>query len=216
MDNEVTQNGVDTATGGVRRRAMLGAGLGGVALSLLPFLSGRASAATDSTVATTTTAPPLRPTANDVTLLASLQELELTALALYGDALASVKWDDAQAIAITTIRQAHTAYANSIAGLLGKVAPDTKSESIYSQLRAGFTSSNAATVLDAAYKLESAAVATHAEALASLKGVNGAALVASIQITEARHCTVLAHMAGSTDVATLLVDTEQSALQGNA
>ena len=45
------------------RRRLLGIGLGGAAVSLLPFLSGRASATTpptttsDTTAATTTTAP---------------------------------------------------------------------------------------------------------------------------------------------------------------
>jgi hypothetical protein len=216
VDNQVTHPGVDTEHHGARRRALLGAGLGGAALSLLPFLSGRAAAASDSTVATTTTAPPLRPTDADVEMLAALQRLELTAAELYSDAIAAVKWDDAQAIAVTTIRQAHVAFANSIGGLLGKVAPDAISESLHSQLKAGFNSSNADTVLNAAYDLESGAVAAYAEAISSLKGVNGAALAASIQISEARHCTVLADMSGSTDLAQLLVDHEQTALQGNA
>ena len=66
MDNQETHPGVDTEHHGARRRALLGAGLGGAALSLLPFLSGRAAAASDSTVATTTTAPPLRPTDADI------------------------------------------------------------------------------------------------------------------------------------------------------
>ena len=61
MDNQETHPGVDTEHHGARRRALLGAGLGGAALSLLPFLSGRAAAASDSTVATTTAASGFSP-----------------------------------------------------------------------------------------------------------------------------------------------------------
>lgn len=215
MDNEVTLHGVDTAPHGVRRRALLGAGLGGAALSLLPFLSGRA-AATDTTEATTTTAPPLRPTAADVDVLSALQRLELTALALYNDAIAGAKWDDAQAITMATLAESHSAYSNALAGLLGKVAPDAKSESVYSQLKGGFSGSDVTSIFSAAYDLESALVASYDEALGALKGVNGATLAASIQISEARHCTVLADLAGTSDLSSLLVDNEKTALQGNA
>jgi hypothetical protein len=57
-------------------------------------------------------------------------------------------------------------------------------------------------------------VATHLDLLAKLQGVNGAALVASIQISEARHVTALRTLAGITDEAELLVDTEADSLQG--
>ena len=92
MDNEVTQSGVDNAQGRVLRRSIIGAGLGGAALSLLPFLGGRA-AATDTTATggsaetTTTTAPPLRPTADDTALLGQAQQLEIAARRLYAQAL---------------------------------------------------------------------------------------------------------------------------------
>ena len=67
-------------------------------------------------------------------------------------------------------------------------------------------------MLDAAYTLESTAVATHTDILGKLQGTDGAALIASILIVEAAHGTVLADMNGSTDLDELLVDNEADAL----
>jgi hypothetical protein len=224
VDNEVTQSGVDSAQGRVPRRAIIGAGLGGAALSLLPFLGGRA-AATDTTspgttatggtaAATTTTAPPLRPTADDTSLLGFAQQLEIAAMRLYDQALAQVKWTPDQQSVVATIRQQHAAYSASLSGLLGRNAPNSKSDQIFSKFSSGFTG-DAKTVLLSAWQLESSAVATHLDILAKLQGVNGAALLASIQITEARNGTVLADMASISDEAKLLVDTEEPSLLGN-
>ena len=51
----------------------------------------------------------------------------------------------------------------------------------------------------AAYDLESTLVATHTELLGELEGVDGAKTIASILMMEARHCTVLADLAGRGD-----------------
>ena len=67
-------------------------------------------------------------------------------------------------------------------------------------------------MLDAASALESTAVATHTDILGKLHGTDGAALIASILIVEARHGTVLASLNGSTDLDDLLVNTEADAL----
>jgi hypothetical protein len=67
-------------------------------------------------------------------------------------------------------------------------------------------------VLNAAYAFESTAVATHTDVLGKLQGTDGASLIASIIIVEARHGTVLAYLNGSTDLDQLLVDTEADAL----
>ena len=67
-------------------------------------------------------------------------------------------------------------------------------------------------MLQAAYDLESTAVATHTEILGELQGTDGAGLIASILIVEAAHGTVLADMMGSTDLDVLLVNTEADAL----
>ena len=213
MENEVTDFGTCAAQR-VGRRAALGAGAGGVALSLLPFLSGRAAATTppDSTTVATT-APPQRPTNDDLAVLGEAQVLELTARALYDEAIAAGGWSEEQAVVMVYIREAHEAYAQSLAGLIGRTAPGVRSEKLFTSLKAGFGGSVDGT-LAAAYALESAAVATHADVLSLLVGIDGAALIASIQMNEARFCTVLADLSGVTDEADLLVDSEADSLVG--
>ncbi|MFM2077044.1 MAG: hypothetical protein RJA49_934, partial [Actinomycetota bacterium] len=77
VEIESTQSGVEVAQR-LPRRGLLAAGIGGVAVSLLPFLSGRASATTPPTDAsTTTTAPPKRPTDDDTALLGFALQAEL-------------------------------------------------------------------------------------------------------------------------------------------
>lgn len=213
MDNEVTQSGVE-AEQRFPRRGILAAGIGGAALSLLPFLSGQASASATATTTTTTT-PPRRPTDGDVSLLGRAQSIELTALALYDKAIAKVKdWSPAQATVVKTLRESHNAYANSISGLLGRRAPNKVDDTIVRQLTADFTAS-ANDVLLAAASFESGIVATHIDVIAKLQGINAAALLASIEIAEARHVTALRHLAGVTDESALLVDTEVDSLLGN-
>ena len=193
----------------VARRGMLAAGIGGAAISLLPFLTGRASAAA-------ATPPPKRPSADDVTLLAVAQQLEVTATALYTSAIKDVKgWTDEQAAVMVAMREAHLAFANSLSAILGKAAPGTPIEELLTSLASSFTG-DATSVIKAAADLESAATATHTDVLGQLVGLDGAALVASIQIAEARHTTVLRSLAGSSDLAELLVDTEAASLLGNA
>jgi Ferritin-like domain len=221
VEIEVTQSGVEAEQQRLPRRSLLAAGIGGAAVSLLPFLSGRASAsATTTTTApastTTTTEPPRRPTDDDVTLLAFAQQLELTAAGLYEAAIAGVAgWSDVQASVMTEMRESHLAYGNTLSGLLGKSAPGTRSEELFAEWKSQFTGSTD-DVLTAAAELESAGVATHLDILAKLQGLNGAAAVASILVAEARHCTALLDLAGSTDLSELLVDTEADSLLGNA
>ncbi|MEY2415416.1 MAG: hypothetical protein QOH53_750, partial [Ilumatobacteraceae bacterium] len=97
MDIDVTE---PAAADGALRRRLLGIGLGGAAVSLLPFLVGRANATTpttgpsDTTAATTTTAPPKQPTGDDVSLLGFSQSVELAARNLYDVALGTSDFDD--------------------------------------------------------------------------------------------------------------------------
>ena len=200
------------------RRRLLGIGLGGAAISLLPFLSGQASATTppsstsDTTPATTTTAPPLRPTDADVALLGFAQSVELAARALYDVALGTTGlFDDVQRAVIAAIRESHSAYAAALSGTLGRLAPQKADSAVIDGLKSSFTG-KLADVLQAAYGLESTAVATHTEILGKLQGIDGAALLASILIAEARHGTVLASMNGSTNLDDLLVAKEADAL----
>jgi hypothetical protein len=211
VDNDVMESAPDDKA--FIRRRLLGIGLGGAAVSLLPFLSGRASATTPPTTtgATTTTAPPKRPTEDDVSLLGFAQTVELAARQLYDVALGTNGlFDDVQRAVIATIRESHDAYAASLSGMLGRLAPQ-KANPIVDDLKASF-GGKLADMLDAASALESTAVATHTDILGKLQGTDGAALIASILIVEASHGTVLASLNGSTDLDDLLVNTEADAL----
>lgn len=208
MQHEVSEND-SGAAGRVGRRALLGAGIGGAALSLLPFLSGRASASAEDT----TTAPPKRPTDDDIALLAFAQQVELTARDLYDGAIGIGGWTDAEAAVMVWLRESHEAFAQALSGLLGNKAPGTRSDEVYAALSSDFRRSRPVAV-EAARALESTAVATHLDVLGRLRGTDAAVLVASIQIAEARHCTALAHLSGSDALSDLLVDTEAPSLVG--
>ncbi len=213
MDIDVTE---PAAADSALRRRLLGIGLGGAAVSLLPFLVGRANATTpttgpsDTTAATTTTAPPKQPTDDDVSLLGFSQSVELAARNLYDVALGTDDFDDNMRAVLATIRESHDAYAASLSAILGRQAPQTVNP-VFDTLQSSF-SGDKQSVLDAAYALESTAVATHTDVLGKLQATDGASLIASILIVEARHGTVLAYMNGSTDLDELLVDNEADAL----
>jgi len=206
------------------RRRLLGIGLGGAAVSLLPFLAGRAGAttpgtqptdSTDSTgstaaATTTTAAPPKRPTDDDVTLLGFAQSVEIAAFRLYEEALAGKDFDDNDRAVLATIHDAHEAYASSLSGFLGREAPNEVNP-VFDDTKSSF-SGDRSSVLDACYKLESTLVATHADILKELQGTDGAGLLASILIVEGRHGTVIAYLNGSTDLDELLVEPEATAL----
>jgi ferritin-like protein len=214
VDNDVTEPA--PADSAIMRRRLLGIGLGGAAASLLPFLGGRASATTppgstsDTTAATTTTSPPKLPTDDDVALLGFAQSVELAARELYDVALGTDGFDDNQRAVIATIRESHDAYAASLSALLGRLAPQAINP-VVDDLESSF-GGDVSSVLDAAYALESTAVATHLDILGELRGTAGASLIASILIVEARHGTVLAYMNGATGLDDLLVDTEADEL----
>ena len=216
MDIDVTEQAqADSAL----RRRLLGIGLGGAAVSLLPFLAGRAGATTPSTgteptdsssAATTTTAPQKRPTDADVTMLGFAQSIEIAAFRLYDEALATDVFDDNDRAVLATIRDAHQAYAGSFSGFLGREALQEVNP-MFDEVKSSF-GGDRSSILDAAYTLESTAVATHTDILGQLEGTDGAGLTASMLIVEARHGTVIAYLNGSTDLDELLVDTEADAL----
>jgi hypothetical protein len=203
---DVTDNAEPRGT--FARRSVLGGGLAGAAVSLLPLLFGRGNAAAS---APATTAPPKRPTVDDVALLGFAQGVEMAARSLYDMALGTSSLSGSDRDVFVTIRESHDAYVQSLSGLLGRVAPLQVNEDVVALLEAGFTGSTA-DALAAAYTLESTAVATHRDILRELQGTDGANLVASILVIEARHGTVLAAMAGKTDLDDLLVNEEAAAL----
>ena len=192
----------------VGRRSVIAVGVGGAAVSLLPFLADKVAAKSSAT-------PPQRPTTDDVAILGALQQIELAARDLYDKAAGLSGWSATETAVLSTVRESHEAFAQSLAGLLGVDAPNTVATDIVKSLGGGF-SSTAAGALKASHALESALVSTHLEALGALEGVDGATLVASIQMAEARHTTVFAELAGYTDDAHLLVDEDAASLLGDA
>jgi hypothetical protein len=194
-------------TGHLGRRRLFGATVGG-ALSLVPFLSGRASAGSGET---TTTPPPRRPTDDDVVLLSFAQTVEWAARDLYDIALDGDSLDDTVRPVVQTIREAHESYAQAISAMLGREAPNEAAAEVVEVLSEAFGGAQA-DVMEAAVLLESTAVATHENILGLLDGVDGSELVASILIVEARHGTVLRNLAGVSELDDLLFTEEADAL----
>lgn len=184
--------------GSSRRRFLQAGAAGAVASVALPVLARSVSAQAGGT-------PPRRPTPADVTALQFAQGVELAARDLYELALAGGGYGDDLAPVLAAMSQHHRSYAEAISGLLGPDAIGQANAAVVGQFRTRFT--NPATAIDAAARLEDTAVATHTELLASLEGIDGAALIASILVVEARHATVLATVAGITDLNQLLATT---------
>lgn len=199
----------DAPDGSALRRRLLGAGLVGLAGSLLPTLASRAGATTvpptTAPAATTTTAPPRQPTADDTALLGFAQQVELAAVALYDKALGGRQSDGANRSTLLAIRESHQAYAQALSATLGKAAPDMPAAEIVDQYAMKF-SGLPGEMLTAAAELENIAVATHTEIVGMLQGTDGTALIASILVVEARHVVVLLDMAEQTDLDALLVN----------
>ncbi|MGD9702134.1 MAG: ferritin-like domain-containing protein [Acidimicrobiia bacterium] len=198
-----------------RRRFLQAVGLGG-AISALPFVARSAGAQSGSstteaasgstastTPATTTTAPPQRPTADDEALLGFAQSVELAAAAGYdaviGRADELALPPDVSPV-VQVLREHHKAYAQSLSGLLGRSAPGTANAAVSDELGGPFQTGSLDEVLAAAVALEDAAVATHTALLGELQGTDGAALLASILVTEARHATLLTALSGNDDL----------------
>ncbi len=208
MEIELTENA--PALQRVGRRAVIGAsvgiGVGGAAASLLPFLTGKASAA-----ARPSAAPPLKPTTDDIALLALAQQAELSARDLFDKAQGATGWSAAEAVVIVTIREAHEAFAQSIAALIGSDAPNEADAKLVTRLGGQFSGTSTG-ALRAGVQLESDLVATHEDLIGQLESVDAAALIASIHTAEARHAIVLADIAGMSDPSEVFVVDEATSL----
>lgn len=194
------------------RRRLLAAGFAGTTLGLLGSRAVSASPDTTtpptdegstgstapaSSAAPTTTAPPLQPTADDIPLLQFAHAFELAARDLYQAALDAA--GDEQDETLLAMRENHQANADVLKGLLGTQGDQTADDGLVRDWESDFTSGDVATVAAAGAELESTAVATHTELVRQLQGIDGAHLLASIIVVEARQAAVLTDLAGNGD-----------------
>lgn len=141
---------------------------------------------------------PVRPTAADTELLASAQATALAVRDLYQAAVAAGAGGEHVAC-LVSIAAHHDAYAQSISSLIGRAAPQARDSKVFSSNKADFGSDTMATAL-AAHALENSLVAAHTELVGELVGTEGAALIASMVIIEARHVVALAAIAGKSAI----------------
>lgn len=134
------------------------------------------------------TAPPKMPTSADKQLLDFALSAELSVHDLYVTAINSGMLSADEKLMMEMFSEHHKSYAQSLNGLLGKAATNTRNEALYSTYAGQLTSAQAMNrVLQS---IENTMVATHIDILSSLEGMDGATLVASIITVEARHAAV--------------------------
>lgn len=188
------------------RRRLLAAGFSGTALSLLG--SRAVSASPDTTTptgdegsgppesaATTTTEPPQRPTPDDVPLLQFAESFELAARDLYQAAIDA----GAEEETLPALRDNHQAAASILKGMLGTQSASSRSDDVFDRFERDFSTTDIPALATVGYELESTAVATHTELVGELVGIDGAHLIASILVVEARQAVVMADLGGRGD-----------------
>ena len=141
---------------------------------------------------------PVRPTAADTELLASAQATALAVRDLYQAAVAAGAGGEHVAC-LVSIAAHHDAYAQSISSLIGRAAPQARDSEVFSSNKADFGSDTMATAL-AAHALENSLVSAHTALIGELESTEGAALIASMVIIEARHVVALAAIAGKSPI----------------
>ena len=143
---------------------------------------------TTKTSAAAPTAPTKMPTTADKQLLDFALSAELSVHDLYLKAIDSGMLSADEKLMMQMFSEHHKAYAQSLNGLLGKEASNTRNEALFSTYAGQLTSAQAMSrVLQS---VENTMVATHTDILSSLQGLDGATLVASIITVEARHAAV--------------------------
>ena len=133
-------------------------------------------------------APTKMPTGADKQLLDFALSAELSVHDLYVTAINSGMLSADEKLMMEMFSEHHKSYAQSLNGLLGKAATNTRNEALYTTYAGQLTSAQAMNrVLQS---IENTMVATHIDILSSLEGMDGATLVASIITVEARHAAV--------------------------
>ena len=140
------------------------------------------------TAKTLATSPPKMPTSADKQLLDFALSAELSVHDLYVKAIESGMLSADEKVMMEMFSEHHKSYAQSLNGLLGKAASNTRNEALYSTYAGQLTSAQAMNrVLQS---IENTMVATHTDILSSLEGLDGATLIASIITVEARQAAV--------------------------
>ena len=124
----------------------------------------------------------------DKALLVVAQSAELAVHDLYLNAIAKAGFSGDELATMQLFADHHLAYAQAIGGLLGSDAPFERDDAIYQQFVG--TTSSGATAARTLQTLENTLAATHTDILSRIEGTNGAELVASIIVVEARHAAV--------------------------
>jgi len=128
------------------------------------------------------------PTSADKQLLDFALSAELSVHDLYITAINSGMLSADEKSMMEMFSEHHKSYAQSLNGLLGKAATNSRNEALYSTYAGQLTTAQAMNrVLQS---VENTMVATHTDILSSLQGMDGATLVASIITVEARHAAV--------------------------
>ena len=152
--------------------------------------------------APTTTAPPKQPTKSDIAILQFAHGIELAMNVLYTKASAAAGKD--LKIVLDLFGGHHLAYAQSLAGLLGRSAPTTQNASFYTAFLSAASSGSDAELAGTFLSLENSLVKTHLGVLGTITGTDGAQLVASIISVQGRHAAVLASLAGKKGLGDIL------------
>ena len=152
--------------------------------------------------APTTTAPPKQPTKSDIAILQFAHGIELAMNALYRKASAAAGKD--LKIVLDLFGGHHLAYAQSLAGLLGRSAPTTQNASFYTAFLSAASSGSDAELAGTFLSLENSLVKTHLGVLGTITGTDGAQLIASIISVQGRHAAVLASLAGKKGLGDIL------------
>lgn len=151
------------------------------------------------------------PTGADAASLQFMLGAELAARDLYRAAnAAGAATPEPDLIAVLVDN--HGAYADSLAAIIGASANELADTAIFDERQADFETSDVPALAEAAYKLESELVATHIQLVGEMRNRDAAELLASILITEARHCAILADLSGNGNDLEALLENPAEAL----
>jgi hypothetical protein len=149
-----------------------------------------------------TTLPPKKVQPEDLPLLGAAKVLELTAADACERAAAradGLGLDDAGKALLAVLGAHHRAYAEALSALYGPGSPSAPNPALLELLGGTvFVEGSSADALQALHDLEHHCSDTHQTLLGLLLSTDAAALVASIQIVEARQGAVLSILLGKT------------------